>query len=77
MWESSPASSDWCTRAGSAAVPLDDNPEAPGYLPELAVQVLPLAHPQVVLVLPLAQLAELVGRSGIVPSQNRHSVISR
>ena len=62
--DSSPASTDWWTWSGWPAVSDRQRPnaEVAGDPAELAEQVLPLAHAQVVEVLGPAQLAELVGR---------------
>ena len=63
----SPASSAWCTRSGwPASAPARIRSRA-GHLAQLAVQVLPLADPQVVEVLGPAQLAELARRQRLLP----------
>ena len=66
-WESRPASSAWCTRSGCARLAAGADAQLAGDLAELAEQVLPLAHPQVVEVLAAAQLAELVAAQLLLP----------
>ena len=55
--ESRPESSAWCTSAGSAGCWLSEIAELLGRAPQLAGEVLPLAHAQVVQELGLAALA--------------------
>ena len=62
MCDSRPASTDWWTRSGWPASAPAADAEVAGDLAQLAEQVLPLAHAQVVEVLGAAQPAELVAR---------------
>ena len=65
--DSRPASTDWWTWSGWPASVPARTPRSAATWPQLAVQVLPLAHPQVVEVLGAAQPPELVRRQRPLP----------